>query len=423
MRSVLYRVVLISNLIWIAGCISLQGQTAEENYRQLRNLYEVAVYQWYDLYAEGVMTKAPEAGKLLDSARILMDRKRDAEAEKMIRQAEGLLKHRDKSVIQHYLPHPANKETAARAPSGATVGDYSVMSRFGVGLWDIAGSFMGMGDDGNFYLIMPLIYFKNTSSVIPPVLCEIISSEDPAKKHLIVVNTTPKVLQTDDSLRIEATDGESRIVYTVRSSGGRKVVTCSGNAPGINFSYSMSTDLTYWFNRNENYAIPYPGTLVAGFEEPGFASGTIEQNGKTISIEQAAGVSECFYNGPQPGHPLTEFRKVIETYGNEWYIPFHSPDVSGIFLVYGEFRDASLIIKGKRVSPEQFTIIPVIANKSMRIVAETPEGRLVIDLNCLIWDKQFAEYSGTLSGSLNGKPILDGSFLLEHTLMKLPDMK
>jgi hypothetical protein len=418
MGGVLSRVVLIIILTWILGGLCLQGQTVDEDYRQALNLYKTAVYQWYDLYAEGIMTKAPEAGKLLDSVRVLMDRKMDDEAGKLIRETEALLKHRDKSVLQHYLPHPAKMETAAPAPSDATVGDYSVMSRFGVGLWDIAGSFMGRGDDGNFYLIMPLIYFKNTSSVIPPVLCEIISSGDPSKKQLIAVKAVPKVIQTDDSLRIEATDGESRVVYTVRTSGGRKIVTCSGNAPGISFSYTLSPDFTYWFNRNENYSVPYPGTLVAGFEEPGAASGMLTWNGKTMKIEDAAGVSECFYNGPQPGHPLTEFRKVIATYGNEWYIPFHSPDVSGIFLVYGEFRDAALWIHGKQVVPGKFTITPLEANKSVRIETDTPAGRLVLDLNCSIWDEQFAEYSGTLTGSLNGKPISKGNFLLEHTLMK-----
>jgi hypothetical protein len=416
MRSVLTRVFLLNMLTWITGVICLQGQTIDENYRQARNLYDVAIYQWYDLYAEGVMTKAPEAGTLLDSARILMDRKMDTEAGKLIRQAEELLKHRDKGVLQHYLPHPVNSETAARVPSDATVGDYSIMSRYGVGLWDIAGSFMGTGDDGNSYLIMPLIYFKNTSSVIPPVLCEIISSDNPTKKYLIAVKTQPKVFQTEDSLRIEATEGENRIAYTVRTSGGRKNVTCSGTAPGISFSYTLTPDFTYWFNRNENYAVPYPGTLVAGFEEPGAASGILTWNGKTVKIEDAAGISECFYNGPQPGHPLTEFRKVIAKYGNEWYIPFHSPDVSGIFLVYGEFRDAALWIHGKQVVPEKFTITPLEANKSVRIETDTPHGRLLLELNCSIWDKQFAEYSGILSGSLNGKPISKGNFLLEHTL-------
>jgi hypothetical protein len=423
MRRVLNRVVLISNLIWIAGCVSLQGQTTTERYRQARNLYDVAVYQWYDLYAEGVMTKAPEAGKLLDSARVLMERKMEDAAGELIRKAESLLKHYDKSVLEHYLPDNRKPEKAVRPVPDATVGDYSVMSRYGVGLWDIAGSFMGTGDDGNFYLIMPLIYFKNTSSVIPPVLCEIISSGDPATKRLIVVTTKPTVTQTEDSLRIEATDGETGIVYTVRNSSGGKIVTCSGNAPGISFNYTLSPDFTYWFNRNENFAIPYPGTLVAGFEEPGAASGTLIWNSKTVKIGHAAGVSECFYNGPQPGHQLTEFRKVIETYGNEWYIPFHSPDVSGIFLVYGEFRDAALWIHGKQVVSEKFTISPLEANKSVRIETDTPHGRLLLELYCSIRDKQFAEYSGILTGSLNGKPIREGSFLLEHTLMNLSGMK
>ncbi|MEI7980158.1 MAG: hypothetical protein WCI71_00805 [Bacteroidota bacterium] len=417
MRSVLTRFVLINLFAWISGGAHLQGQTIDGNYRQVRNLYDVAVFQWYDLYSEGVMTKAPEAGKLLDSARILMDRKMDDEAGKLICQAEGLLKHRDKKILDHYLPRPANKETTTQPLSDAGVGDYSVMSRFGVGLWDIAGSFMGPGDDGNFYLIMPLIYFKNTSSVIPPVLCEIISSGDPSKKHMVAVATKPKVIQTEDSLWIEAVEGETRIVYTVRNSGRGKVVTCSGAAPGISFSYTLSPDFTYWFNRNENYAVPYPGTLVAGFEEPGAASGTLTTNGKTVKIGHAAGVSECFYNGPQSGHQLTEFRKVIEQYGNEWYIPFHSPDVSGIFLVYGEFRDAALWIRGNHVVPEKFTITPMDPNKSVRIETNTPHGRLVLDLNCSIWDKQFAEYSGILTGSLNGKSISKGNFLLEHTLM------
>jgi len=408
---------IIGMLIQFGGIVACQAQSVTESYTQVRNLYEVAVYQWYDLYTEGVMTKVPEAGNLLDSARILMDRKMDDEAGKLISQAEGLLKHRDKSALQHYLSQPANKGTTAHATSDATVGDYSVMSRFGVGLWDIAGSFMGMGDDGNFYLIMPLIYYKNTSSVIPPVLCEIISSGDPSKKHLIAVKTQPKVILSEDSLRIEAVDGETRIVYTVRISEGRKNVTCSGTAPGISFSYTLSPDFTYWFNRNDNFAVPYPGTLVAGFEEPGAASGILTWNGKTVKIGHAAGVSECFYNGPQPGHQLTEFRKVIETYGNEWYIPFHSPDVSGIFLVYGEFRDAALWIHGKQVAPELFTITPQKANKSVLFEAETSEGRLVLNLDCSIWDKQFAEYSGILTGSLNGKPISKGNFLLEHTLM------
>ena len=111
----------ISAVLWIllqlGGITCSQAQSVKESYNQTRNLYDLAVYQWYDLYAEGVMTKAPLAGKLLDSARILMERKMDDKAGKIIRQAEALLKHRDKSVLKRYLPRPANKETAPRAPS------------------------------------------------------------------------------------------------------------------------------------------------------------------------------------------------------------------------------------------------------------------------------------------------------------------
>lgn len=412
------KILLVLSILIRFAASTGQAQTVPVLYNKVMNIYETAVFQWYDMYAEGVMMKAQPAGKLLDSAKILMERRMNAEAGKLIHQAEELLKYRDKTFLKHYLQQPEAGGRPLTATTDATVNDYTAMERFGVGLWDIAGSFMGRGDDGNSYLIMPLIYYKNTSSIIPPVLCEIITSEGPSEKRLIVVKTVQRVIQTADSLRIEASNGETRVIYTVRHVQGSKIVSCSGSAPGISFSYTLTPGFTYWFNRNQSYAVPYPGTLVAGFEEPGAASGTITRNGKTVTIGHAAGVSECFYNGPQPGYQLTEFRKVIETYGNEWYIPFHSPDVSGIFLVYGEFRDAVLMIGGKQISPERFTIKPVTANRSLRIEAWTPEGLLILNFDCSIRDKQFSEYSGTLTGSLKGKPIQSGSFLLEHTLMK-----
>ena len=59
-----------------SGAANSAGNEVTAKYDAVKNKYDIARYQWYDTYANGVMVKAPEAGKMIDQAKDLMDKKR-----------------------------------------------------------------------------------------------------------------------------------------------------------------------------------------------------------------------------------------------------------------------------------------------------------------------------------------------------------
>lgn len=63
-------------LVVISGSLSGFGQGNKQDiqtkYDEVKNLVDIARYQWYDLYEKGVMVRSVEAGELLDQAKMLL---------------------------------------------------------------------------------------------------------------------------------------------------------------------------------------------------------------------------------------------------------------------------------------------------------------------------------------------------------------
>ena len=170
--KVLWAVVIVF-LLTTAGAAYSAGTEISSLFDAVKNKYDIARYQWYDLYAEGVMVKAPEAGKLIDQAKVLIDRKRNAEAEKLLTQADKLLDVRDKSVLPKYNATDNIKKPDLSKIRKSTIDDYKARDMYGLLKGDIAIGFVGRGDDGLLYEIMPLINYHGTGGVVSPVAFEI----------------------------------------------------------------------------------------------------------------------------------------------------------------------------------------------------------------------------------------------------------
>jgi hypothetical protein len=131
----------------------------------------------------------------------------------------------------------------------------------------------------------------------------------------------------------------------------------------------MQSNMTYWYNQNRLDNVLYPGTSFSGIEEIGDAEGTITIGGKTVTFSHAMGESENLFNGHNPDLTINTvgYRKQMTTFGNEWWMPFHTDQLDGQMCIIGNSRDFAIQYKGKYIVPTEVTITPLVANKSFRL--------------------------------------------------------
>jgi len=421
------RLLLISLLIPV---ISI-AQRAQENtgtaiqakYDLVKNQLDIARYQWYDLYENGVMVKAAEAGKLLDQAKALLEQKNTGEVSKLLDQAEALLKIYDKSVLPQYDASNTIKNPDLSRIRNSTIEDYKARDYDGLLKGDIAIGFVGKGSDGLYYEIMPLINYHGTGGVIEPVAFEIMRSDEFENLHMVLIKKKPLLmLETDSSMVFYAEDNGNYQLYSVSKIGGKTVVWIEGagkDLEGVDvyFNVLMRSNMTYWYNQNQPGNVLYPGTSFSGIEEIGSAEGVITIGGKTATFKNAMGESENLFNGPKAGTDINGigYRKQMTTYGNEWWMPFHTDQLDGQMCIIGASRDFAIQYQGKYIVPKEVTITPIIANKSFRVFAKTAEGDLDVTVEVQTMELFYYECGCTVTGTFNGITLTNGYGCLEKT--------
>lgn len=405
------------------NAVKVDDTNIKARYDVIRNQFDIARYQWYDLYAEGVMVKAGEAGKLLDQAKNMMDNNKNPDAEKLLVQAEKLLQIRDFGVLPVYNASNTIKDPDLSKIRQSTISDYKARDYYGLLKGDIAIGFVGRGSDGNVYEIMPLINYHGTGGVIEPVAFEIMKSDEFENLHMVLIKKKPTImLETDSSMVFYAEENGNYQLYSVSKINGKTVVWIEGagkdlEGVDVNFNVLMQSNMTYWYNQNRPDNILYPGTSFSGIEEIGDAEGNITIGGKSVTFKHAMGESENLFNGPnaQLSTNIIGYRKQMTTYGNEWWMPFHTDQIDGQMCIIGASRDFAIQYNGKYIVPTEVTITPIQANKSFRVFAKTAEGDLDIAAVVQTMELFYYECGVTITGTFNGIPLTNGYGCLEKT--------
>jgi hypothetical protein len=399
------------------------GDEVAVKYDTVRNKYDIARYQWYDIYADGVMVKAGEAAKLIDKAKTLLKEKKTSEADKLLDEADKLLNVYDKSVLPKYNATDNIKYPDLSKIREATIDDYKVRDMYGLLRGDIAIGFVGRGDDGLLYEIMPLVNYHGSGGIVSPIAFEIMRSDEYGKIHMVLINRQPSItLQTDQSIVFYAEQDGNYQLYSVTRTGDSTVVWIEGKGKDLGgvdvaFNVVMRSRSTYWYNQNRPDYVIYPNTSFAGFEEIGAAEGTITIGNRTAKFNNAFGESENLFNGPKPGTDINKisYRKQMTIYGNEWWMPFRTDQLDGFLCIIGASRDFAIFYNGKLIVPTDVKIIPLIANKSFMIEAKTPQGDLKLKVECETCELFYYEYGASITGAFAGMELTNGYGSLEKT--------
>jgi hypothetical protein len=412
-----------------------------ETYESTLNKYNIAYYFWYDTFADGEIPpeNVVQAKAKLDSARKLIDlgaKNADMntfnKANKLMSDADKLLSVYKKSPEQ--FPYETSTPLIAQDASKtykAKAADYLVLERYGVKMNDVGPSFWGYADDGEYYLITTFYNYHAKGTIVKPVVVEIMSTKDPNKRYVYLLNAETKVTSTPTSVEYNCVDGQKSFKSLVKDipEGGTTVISegkfpaVPGKAPAISFSMTTTPAFSYWYNQNLGAAMMYPDIVLAGFEQPGPAWGTITIDGKTATFDKTAGAVEevCMISGA-PGKPYTEYRTGMCKYGNEWYISIHSDQVNAHFISYGKFRDAAIYYKDTYIIPTEYRLIPGIANQTMTLIAKTKEyGDLVMNFVIKLHDPVYTERVATMDGTFGSETLTNGGAWFEHVFKGAPD--
>ncbi len=415
---------------------------ALESYENTLNRYKVAYYFWYDTFAEGEIPpgNVAKANANLEKAKQLIDQgTKNADvvsfnkADKLIKEADKLLNERKKSPDQfpYETSTPLTRQDSSKVYK-AKAADYLVLDRYGVLMNDVGPSIWGYADDGEYYLITTFYNYHARGKIIKPVVIEIMSTRDPNKRYVYLLNAETKVTQTKNSVEYNCVDGEKSFRTLVKDDpvgGGTTVLSegkfpaVPGKAPAISFSVTTTPTFSYWYNQNQGAAMMYPDIVLAGFEQPGPAWGSITIDGKKATFNKTAGaVTEvCMISGA-PDKKYDEYRTNMTKYGNEWYIAVHSDQVDAMFISYGKFRDAGIYYKGQYIIPTEYRLVPGIANQTISLVAKTKQyGDLVLNFEIKLHDPVYTERVATLTGTFDGQTLSNGGAWFEHVFKGAPD--
>ena len=413
-------------LLAIIGCTALcsAADNVVAKYDTARNKYDIARFQWYDLYETGVMVKAADAGKLLDQAKTLLDQNQQSQADKLIDQADKLLNVYDKSVLPKYnATNNIIKNPDLSKLRRSTIGDYKARSMYGLLKGDIAIGFCGRGDDGMYYEIMPLINYHGSGGIVAPVAFEIMRSDEYGRMHMVLIDKQPEIiLQTDNSIVFYAEDQGNYQLYSVSKIGNMTFSWIEGYGKDLGgkkvaFNVATQSRSTYWYNQNRPDYVVYPNTSFAGCEEIGVSEGTITIDGKTAKFSNGFGESENLFNGPKPYTDINKisYRKQMTVFGNEWWMPFRSDQLDGFICIIGASRDAAVFYNGEYLSPSYLKLTPLIAGRSFNVIAKTSKGDLNINVECVTQELFYYEYCTVVTGTFNGITLTNGYGSLEKT--------
>lgn len=408
-------------------------------YGAVSNKYLILRDYWYDTYDEGEcpVENVRQAGgllKLADAAMENGDKNSDSAsfvyAGGLLTQADTLLNVRVKNFDQfpYDAPTPLKDQDASKVRK-STAADYAVLNRFGVLMNDIGPSIWGVGDDGEKYMIMTFFNYHATGAIVKPVLVELMSTIDPSKHYMYLLNAESKVTTSASTTEFSVIDGAKSFKMLVTDKPGESAVIhtegkfpeLKGKAPAVSFSIDIQPRNAYWYNQNRGAATMYPDIVLAGFEQAGPMQGTITMGDKRIAYKGGAVSEVCLISGA-PGKSYREYRTAMTKYGNEWYIQIHSDQLDASFISYGKFRDAGVTYKGQYIIPLSYKITPDIASKSITLTAQTKEfGELKLHMQRALTDTVYTDGIADTYGTFDGQQLSNSGGWLEHVSKGAPD--
>ena len=260
-------------------------------------------------------------------------------------------------------------------------------------------SFVGRGDDQNIYGLygnFQYHYGRKASIIVKrfpdnEIICHL--SFDWRKESGRRFDGKKVVYWAPSSL-----EGDY-IKYTIHDDSYELKANCRSTYINLIFQKEVS----FWYNKARPAEV-YPDCEISGIEEISKATGYLVTEGKRINLT-GLGHSEHFFN---KGNIVQK----IKEYGNEWWMPFRFDEVQGIFVVFGDYRDAGLLIDGEYIIPSSFDYFVDSKKRSIRIVADTPKGTL--DITHHIFGNIGTEYLATSTGKLNGRELTNGFGWVEH---------
>ncbi|MDD4603987.1 MAG: hypothetical protein PHF97_09305 [Bacteroidales bacterium] len=400
----------IISLVINTGCTTQPKMTKEQATAKITELQaklDISKTQWYDIYAKGILLKAPKADSLLTEAKTALDAGDLKKAAEMLTQADTLLKQYSPVDVPDY---PASTPLKDPKDQGkihkATIEDLKLMEVHGVPRWNYWYNFVGKGDDGNLYMAYVYINHHGTGKLVPPTVFAYSCSADPQKIMKVKFSALPKLKTEKDKIIWTVEENGQSLVYTLAE--GKIILKYKDR--NLELRTEMANNYSFWYNKNIDYALILPNSPNTGFEETGKAEAEIIIQGKTVKVT-GFGEQENLFCGGAKG---ADYRTALLKYGNEWWAPFHTDQAEGIFVMTGKYKDAGLYINGQYIVPSDFEVTPIEANKSFTIKATMPEGVLEVNFSMWGWDPPLYEHWGTCDGTYKGQQLTNGYCWLEH---------
>jgi hypothetical protein len=397
-------------LVINTGCTSqpkLTKEQAEQKITELQTKLALINDQWYDIYEVGLVDSAGVAAKKVEEAQSELTSGELANASELLIRADTLLNQYSKTNLPIFSP-----ETPLKNPGDpgkirkADLADIEQLEMAGIPRWNYWFNFSGKGDDGKQYAAYACVNYHGTGALVQGVMF-VLSMEDNGTKLMDgSLKVIPTRNQEKDRLVFTAKEGNKSLVYSIY----KEKVIIDYKSPEYSVNLELSTLYSFWYNKGIQPVNVLPNTPSAGFEQPGPAKGTIVMGGKTIRVT-GGGELENYFCGGKGG---ADYRTSLIKYGNEWWVPFSTDQISGIFVVTGPYKDAGLYVNGKYVIPSEFKILQGEPNKTFTISAKTSEGDLEITCNLWGMNPKLYECWGTVVGTFKGQELTNGNCWLEH---------
>ena len=397
------------NMASAGGKITRNPATSEmlQRIANLQNKYNVAKYQWYDIYSDGLVPGADEAQKNIADAQTALSAGDMQKATSLLDSAEKLLNTYEKGNLPVYTPpEPMKNPNDLGKIHLGTLDDLKMLEFAGVPRWNYWYNFVGTGDDGEQYMVYACINHHGTGKVTLPILFSVSSTKNPNEVRKLDFNTMPVYTEGRNSITYTVKEGDRSLKYTLAQ--GKVSIEYKDAYMVVNTKAKF--DYSFWYNKGLGGAEMMPNAVMAGFEEMGAATAVFSFKNKTIKCKGFAEQENLFCGGPKSA----DYRSALLKFGNEWWVPFYSDQVSGLFCMTGRYRDAGIYYNGKYYIPSDYKVTPLEGNKSYIIDAKFGDNNLRLSIDLWGWDAKLYEHWGNCSGTVNGKKITNGYSWLEH---------
>jgi hypothetical protein len=375
---------------------------------KLQNSYSVAKTQWYDIYADGLIPGADDAAKMIVDAQTTLASGDMQKTTSLLDSAEKLLNTKEKGNLPEYVaPEPLKMPNDLGKIHLGTLADLKMLEFAGVPRWNYWYNFVGKGDDGEQYMAYACINHHGTGKVTLPILFAVSSTKNPDDIKKLNFNTMPVYTEGPDSINYTVTENGRSLKYTL--SKGKVSIEYKDALMIVKTNASFK--YSFWYDKGNDAAMMMPNAAMAGFEMMGAATAVFTFKNKTVKCKGFAEQENLFCGGPKSA----DYRSALIKYGNEWWVPFYSDQVSGLFCMTGRYKDAGIFYKGKYYIPSDYKVTPLEGNKSFIIDAKFGgNNNLHLIVTLWGWDPKLYEHWGNSSGTVNGKKLTNGYSWLEH---------